>query len=159
LTPTAICTAALTTSPQDSCDAKAETPCAHLPLSATPCDDGSVCTVDDVCVSGTCTGSKKTCDEGTACTVDSCHPTKGCIYTTILGSCDDGDACTKGDACLGKACVGVKVTCDDGNACTKSDACANGTCQGTPMSADLRRAVRARGRRFGLVLGLRRRRR
>ncbi len=39
---------------KDTCDASAG--CVHLALDATPCDDSSACTVQDMCAKGTCSG-------------------------------------------------------------------------------------------------------
>ena len=145
---------------KDACDPTAEVVCTHAPLSGGSCDDGNLCTENDVCVKGDCTGSKKACTEGTLCTIDSCHPTKGCSYQTLVGACDDGDACTTADTCKGKACVGATLvcddknpcttdscnktsgclflnnaaTCDDGDKCTVKDACLNGSCAGKPLA-------------------------
>lgn len=52
-----------------------------------PCDDGEICTANDVCQSGTCAGTPVV--DGT--------------------SCDDGDACTRPDTCESGTCVNEAV--------------------------------------------------
>ncbi len=100
--------------------------CVTTPISA-PCDDGSACTVGDVCVGGTCKpGTAPSCDDGSDCTADSCAPAVGCVNAPLSAAtgCLDGNACTVGDHCDGDgACLaGASAQCDDGNPCT-SDAC------------------------------------
>lgn len=51
----------------------------------TPCDDGEVCTIDDVCTTGVCGGNPDTCGDGT---------TQGACGEL----CDDGNG-TSGDGC------------------------------------------------------------
>lgn len=91
----------------------------------TPCDDGDLCTVSDVCDGDTsCGGSPKDCDDGNPCTDDSCDPsTGGCLHTNNTDPCDDGSVCTTVDTCSAGACVGAApLSCDDGNECT-DDSC------------------------------------
>jgi len=107
----------------DACDATSG--CAYVPLDGSPCDDGDLCTVDDVCDGIDCGGAPKDCDDGEPCTDDACDAVDGCFHTPAAGevACDDGDACTSEDRCVGGACAGGEVTvCDDGNPCT-DDAC------------------------------------
>lgn len=136
----------------DSCDPSMG--CVFTPNTAS-CDDGSVCTMGDVCSGGTCTGNPITCSDGNECTDDSCDPEEGCVYTNNTDSCDDGNPCTSGDTCSGGSCSDSKPTdcsddndctddscdsasgcvhsnntksCEDGNACTTGDACSDGVC-------------------------------
>ncbi len=85
------------------------------------CDDGSKCTLDDVCMAGVCTGATRDCADGNQCTDDHCKASFGCWYTDTVGPCDDGDACTV-DHCEEGGCIGLPITCDDGDLCT-DDAC------------------------------------
>ncbi len=128
-----------------------------------PCDDFSVCTVNDSCVNGICRGTKISCSDGDPCTSDLCDAQAGCYHAPSVGPCDDGNACTSGDVCANGTCQGAPILCpddnnvcttesctpalgcvhtpnsnpcNDGNACTLADTCAGGLCQGTPKSCD-----------------------
>jgi len=108
---------------QDYCDTFC-VQCRHdnLPL-GTPCDDGDLCTENDVCQNGNCVGTPKDCDDGNACTDDSCNPLTGeCEHTNNTALCDDGDPCTENDVCQDGSCVGTSKDCDDGNPYT-DDSC------------------------------------
>jgi hypothetical protein len=104
----------------DSCDPTAG--CVHLPNSAT-CSDNNICTIDDSCLDGLCTGGKiLECDDGNACTKDFCDLQLGCTAVNIQGLCDDGNACTVDSICDNGACTqGIIFTCDDDNPCTDDD--------------------------------------
>jgi hypothetical protein len=99
----------------------------------TPCDDGTLCTSDNFCKTGLCTGKNTICDDGNACTEDSCDPAKGCVFVVKVGlPCSDGNVCTD-DACdsAGKCASKPNTTiCDDGNPCTQGDLCSAGKCVG-----------------------------
>src|SRR5262249_22472229 len=119
----------------------------------TACDDGSFCTVDDVCTSGACRGVPRDCSafgdqcndgvcneaagrceaaakaDGTACEADSDPCT---IDTCTAGSCTTTPVvCTAQDIChlpgtcdsATGTCTNPAVTCDDGDPCT-TDSCA-----------------------------------
>ncbi len=102
---------------RDRCDSISG--CVFEALSGDACDDGTVCTEDNVCVAGVCTGALVDCDDGSECTDDSCDPLGGCINEPVTSACDDGDACTVGDVCDAGACTsGAVDDCDDGNICT-----------------------------------------
>lgn len=134
-------------------------------VDGSPCDDGSACTISDVCKAHQCLGEPVTCDDGLPCTADACLPETGCGYVALPGqpTCDDEDACSQGDHCIAGDCIGQPVTCDDanpctndtcnpgqgcvvtastvecsdGNACTTGDVCAKGACvAGEPTSCD-----------------------
>ena len=98
---------------RDSCDASAGG-CVFTPLVGQPCNDGDLCTANDVCrqiVGGpvACVGTPVSCDDGNPCTADRCDPSTG-------------------------ACLSVPINCDDGNACTL-DSCeaATGQCVHAPV--------------------------
>ncbi len=93
--------------------------CTHIP-NASPCEDGSLCTVSDTCLQGTCNpGVPANCDDANPCTDDGCDPTTGCTHTPNTEPCDDGDVCTDGDTCAGGSCQpGTQLGCGDGNPCT-----------------------------------------
>ncbi len=80
--------------------------CLHK-VNDAPCNDGSVCTVDDVCSNDKCSGSPVVfCkDDGDPCTVEACDPKLGCVAPPL-----SPEAC----ACK-KACeIGAGGTCTDG---------------------------------------------
>lgn len=122
--------------------------CQFQPLTGEVCDDGALCTTEDVCVldpSGVpaCVG-RPACDDGDPCTDDSCDPQTGtCVGGNPPIDCDDGDPCTQ-DTCLGGACQNdavADVPCDDGSPCTTDERCTDvGTgvplCLGTPVTCD-----------------------
>lgn len=92
--------------------------CVFTPLSGDPggCDDGSVCTVDDTCLSGKC-GGKSKIKGATDCQAASCNPVTGVVTVQPFPKgtpCDDGKSNTVCDACTGDStCVGVP----EGSAC------------------------------------------
>lgn len=87
------------------------------------CNDNSLCTVNEVCVSGECKGLVKDCTDGNSCTDDYCDEQNGCQHSYNNSPCDDGNLCTIGDACQGGACLGgAPLPCNDNNACT-NDSC------------------------------------
>lgn len=76
----------------------------------TPCYDGDLCSLTDVCIEGVCTGTEFLICEA----LDDCH---------IAGECEAG-VCTN-------PTVGDDSPCDDDNACTTIDVCLEGVCTGT----------------------------
>ncbi|MBM4343315.1 MAG: putative metal-binding motif-containing protein [Deltaproteobacteria bacterium] len=110
-----------------------------------PCDDGDVCTYEDLCKDGKCGGIGVSCDDGDPCSFDACSAT-GCTHKpTPAGPCDDNNACTSGDLCGagsgGKLqCTGVALadgaTCSDGTVCTIAAACSGGKCLATQSKCD-----------------------
>ena len=105
----------------DSCDAVAG--CQHGP-NFSPCSDGNVCTIADLCQGGLCgPGVPMNCDDGNVCTDDVCDPSGGCVHKNNSAPCSDGTVCTVGDNCQAGNCLaGQAVSCNDGNACT-DDSC------------------------------------
>ncbi len=113
--------------------------CQYVPLAGSvTCSDNNACTINDVCVTGSCAGKPLLCDDANVCTADACQPAKGCQYTKILAACNDGDPCTLGDSCnaVGLCQAGTPTDCDDDNLCT-ADACdkASGKCSHTDSGA------------------------
>ena len=145
---------------EDSCDPNAG--CVFTAMVAGACDDQSVCTVEDHCADGVCTGSLVDCDDGEVCTSDTCDASLGCQNLPAEGPCDDDSTCSENDRCVEGACAGDPVNCDDGNSCTddacvegegcasvdnvascddlnsctNADTCAHGTCIGEPVVCD-----------------------
>ena len=148
----------------DACDAKTGTCKSTAKPDKEQCDDGSLCTLDDACAKGNCTGKALKCDDGNECTTDTCDKLKGCVTKANSSKCDDGNPCTIGDTCHNedckpgegdkkcddgnkcttdscdkkKGCVAIanKNPCDDGDACTKPDNCSGGTCAGKGINCD-----------------------
>lgn len=90
-------------------------PCAGL-AALTSCDDGDLCTVDDVCLAaffGPCVGVAVVCDDENLCTDDYCVE-GGCVSIT-----DDTNTCTYDPcmdfSCVAGECVGAAVDCTDGD--------------------------------------------
>lgn len=98
--------------------------CVIQPLAdGSPCEDGDLCTVADVCQGGACVpGRPPDCDDGNPCTADTCDPATGCAHVAQGQGeieCDDGDPCTELDRCHDGVCQGATAPpCDDGNPCT-----------------------------------------
>lgn len=134
--------------------------CETVPtIDGTACSDGDRCTLDDQCVSGTCTGTvdracgggcldSGDCDDLDPCTIDECAG-GACVYEPIFGGdcacgsdidCNDANGCTLDvcDVVTGECSfTPAAASCDDGNACTTGDACAAGACQpGSPVVCD-----------------------
>ena len=129
-----------------------------------PCDDDDICTVNDSCDNGMCTGKPVDCNDWNQCTEDECVPIVGCTHQPLTGAiCNDGNACTINDTCDNGSCTGKAldcndwnhctkdecdmqtgclhkpldgIICDDGNACTAQDVCTNGACTGTPVDCN-----------------------
>ncbi len=86
-----------------------------------PCNDGRICTTNDKCSGGVCSGSAVVCaDDHNSCTTESCVEGTGCQSTPLNGtSCSDSNACTSGDTCVSGVCTGSAINCSDGNSCTQ----------------------------------------
>jgi hypothetical protein len=114
----------------------------------TACNDGHMCTRNDVCTGGVCGGTAFSCSDGLACTTDSCNG-NGCTFTITAGNCSIGGACyaagatNPGNQCqqctpsTGQAAWSDKANgtaCGDGRSCTRNDVCTGGVCGGTAFS-------------------------
>ena len=118
----------------DSCDPR--TGCAFV-NNTNYCDDGDACTIEDMCVGGTCQpGVPVVCNDNDACTTDNCIPAQGCVYTNLPGgsACNDGNACTTGDVCIGGTCQGAPVVCPAPDQCHVAGGCdpLTGACMNPP---------------------------
>jgi len=104
--------------------------CSHN-NNSNPCDDGNVCTVNDLCTLGTCVpGDQLDCEDGNVCTDDSCDDEEGCVHAPNVEPCDDNNTCTTGDHCSQGSCVGAgSLECDDANQCTKDICLPGGGCE------------------------------
>jgi hypothetical protein len=68
------------------------------------CSDGDLCTVDDICLNGTCTGeplNETACADDNLCTKDVCQPDKGCLHSSADGDCVAGIEALPGECQLG----------------------------------------------------------
>lgn len=99
------------------------------------CDDGSVCTNNDLCeAGGACVGSviiECTDPSPEDCVDIACHPLHGTCEPTVRGegaSCSDSNQCTSGDTCVAGGCQGSLITCDDLNPCTADECSAETGC-------------------------------
>ncbi len=117
--------------------------CFSVPNDGKACSDNDLCTFNDNCKGGACTGlsidcndndvctndacdpkkgcqiKQNTCDDANPCTTDTCDKAKGCQHAILDGAaCDDGDLCTDQTQCQTGKCVGKNVLCDDKNGCT-----------------------------------------
>ncbi len=91
------------------------------------CDDGNLCTENDVCVNDFCVGTPKICaSDNNVCTTETCDINTGnCISFNNTNSCSDGNACTINDVCSNGVCASGPVrNCNDANSCT-NDFCSS----------------------------------
>ena len=90
------------------------------------CDDGNWCSVNDQCLSGSCSGSVRDCSSaGNQCNIGSCNEqTDNCVATPKQDEtgCNDGLFCTVNDQCLSGSCSGSAKDCSDVYSCT-DDSC------------------------------------
>ena len=118
----------------DSCDPQQG--CLFAP-NQDPCDDGNMCTENDLCSNGGCGGSSLvSCDDDNVCTDDSCDPAVGCKNVNNTALCDDEDKCTPEDNCVEGTCVGSgQLNCNDGKVCTDDSCDPQSGCQNPPNNA------------------------
>jgi hypothetical protein len=105
------------------------------------CDDGSFCTVDDVCSAGICAGTAKDCNDGIACNgVETCdEATRKCMpgasTCTANQVCDVAqDACV--ETCTGCVVAGVCYGAGQANPQNVCQACAPATSATSWTNAD-----------------------
>lgn len=136
------------------CDSTSGT-CKVLELDASsPCDDGNLCTVGDVCANGTCqsgafSAAKCECitsadcvafDDGNACNgtlacVSNANGAKCQVNPASIPPCEKSTVDCQSFGCLppGGTCGWSNATngigCSDGDACTIGDKCLGGACQ------------------------------
>jgi hypothetical protein len=85
-----------------------------LPLNGNSCNDGNLCTANDICTNGTCAGSAKDCSTLTdQCNVGVCDPGTGtCEQDPVPkngNACNDVDNCTENDICVNGECAGTDI--------------------------------------------------
>ncbi|RJO67477.1 MAG: hypothetical protein C4523_09070 [Myxococcales bacterium] len=111
-----------------------ESGCEKRPLqNGLDCDDESLCTSNDACQDGVCTGLAADCADTNPCTVDGCDPSTGeCLHDEAAANgqgCDDLNLCTEGDVCLDGVCQsGGPKDCSFLNTDCAVGACAAGVC-------------------------------
>jgi hypothetical protein len=119
--------------------------------SGTACNDGVLCTKDDVCNgAGVCGGTAYTCPPPSACRAGVCTGS-GCDTSLLPNFCEIKGACipagTQNPANQCQVCLpsistsdwsakAAGTSCNDGNACTKGDVCTEGVCGGTVYSCE-----------------------
>ncbi len=115
--------------------------CIDLPAAdGIACDDKSLCTTEDACKAGVCTGALAVvCNAPNGCLFNECEAATGSCVPFLApdgAPCDDGNPCSVGEACDVGQCTGgapavgccaVDADCDDGTPCT-ADACTGGQC-------------------------------
>jgi hypothetical protein len=110
-----------------------------------PCNDGDLCTEDDICFQGTCQpGTQKDCNDTLFCTNDSCAPNGECVHSARNEPCCDTDAecadtdeCTINERCAAHACVSDRRGCIDDSECTIDSCQSEGggfACQNVPCT-------------------------
>ena len=138
----------------DSCDPAAGVQ--NTPVdNGTECNDGDLCTLDDMCTDGTCVGTENpdcACEADEDCNTfedgDPCNGTLVCTAgacvvdeDTIVVCGATGSDCTTNlcNPSTGECEAGTTLNgtpCEDGNLCTEFDYCANGACVGLPVDCD-----------------------
>lgn len=92
-----------------------------------PCDDGLFCTVDEVCMGGSCgDGVERDCDNGIDCTIDSCdEDADTCVHVPDDSYCQNEFFCDGAEVC------DLSLGCQPGDPidCTPMDSdCNVGVC-------------------------------
>ena len=124
-------------------------------LSGFSCQDGSICTVGDLCDEGVCAAgeNKCACDVDEECSdyddTDLCNGALSCVDglcevtpESIVACSTDGLAPCEVAVCLPEtgACEVEHdpdgAACDDSDACTAGDVCSDGTCLGSAADCD-----------------------
>jgi len=77
------------------------------------CDDGSLCTEDEVCHLGECIGTPVVCDDLVNCTDDECVTGIGCVYNAVDDNCEDDQVCDPALDCS-DGCQYESVRCIEG---------------------------------------------
>ncbi len=84
------------TNTTDSCNATTGE-CVFTPIvcqEGSSCDDGNLCTINDLCSNSLCAGTSKICDDGNPNTKDECTQSTGeCLNTPVGNSNDNNSTC------------------------------------------------------------------
>ena len=92
-----------------------------------PCEDGNVCTINDLCVDGVCVGSPVSCNDGHECTLDVCDPVLGCFHSFSDALCVSENPCVAG-ACDEETGSCAYVPVPEGTSCGEGALCVEGEC-------------------------------
>ena len=77
----------------------------------TPCDDQTLCTLDDRCLDGVCVGTvNRICDEEGPCRAGGCDAANGCVYSDIEDDTPCSLACFGSARCIGGSCIADGTT-------------------------------------------------
>ncbi|MEL6338547.1 MAG: hypothetical protein AAFQ65_01430 [Myxococcota bacterium] len=100
------------------------------------CEDGNLCTLNDICTGGSFAGGSpafcqpgapRDCSTGpgtsTLCR-GACNPSNG--QCSQLSACNDGNSCTINDRCSGFACISDPKSCPGSGDCRQT--CSSGVC-------------------------------
>ena len=103
--------------------------CGTINVADVPCTDGNLCTRNDFCLGGQCTGDVVSCNDGNECTDDTCDA-GFCFNVPNEAPCDDGDPiCTLLDRCSEGVCQGFNAcSCQTDSQCLGKDP--DGRCNG-----------------------------
>lgn len=81
------------------------------------CDDGDLCTLEDVCLAGECHGQRVECDGlSNPCRIGFCNPDSGNCAADFLPDetpCDEGSDCSQGSTCSLGQCVAASFISED----------------------------------------------
>lgn len=123
--------------------------CVFVPFpDGASCDDSSLCTENDQCISGSCTGDPVECGDGYACTIDYCFPESGCVHASLPNctNCaiaeDCGESTCYSVECVLGTCIYTELPegepCPDSTVCNGDETCDGaGYCRpGTPRVCD-----------------------
>lgn len=109
--------------------------CVFTPLTATPCNDTDLCTINDQCSStGECLGTPYVCPVNTDCIEYECQVISGAptcvgVPRNLGGSCTTTDLCQVNGHCLSNGlCSTVDKSCPEASECTPSYSCSGGAC-------------------------------
>ena len=93
----------------------------------TTCNDHNLCTTQDSCFSGVCSGVAVTCSASDQChEVGVCNPSTGSCTDPISVEgkpCDDGNLCILNETCHSGICQGTSVTCTAMDQCHEIGIC------------------------------------
>lgn len=110
------------------------------------CDDGDLCSTEDICQGGSCAGTPVACDDALPCTTDSCDAESGlCLNVPLVGWCEIDDQCVPaGAGPMGsdnqcRSCdpdleahewtlINEGNSCDDLSVCSAASECQSGQC-------------------------------
>lgn len=109
-----------------------------------PCDDGNICTENDICFDGVCQGGD--INVGLSCDLDDncvqneqCNSNGECVGSPVpcvVNNRYDSQCIIPGTCDNDCDVTFLNNACDDGNPCTSNDQCVDGICTGTLDTCD-----------------------